>query len=442
MAASRRESYPRFVNQSMAIRPHTSVDISCQMTDGLQNSEKNTLMTPTWRSTLSSRADSGRGWSEGDTGHAEEMADQLIPQFCKPQGGQVNKMDKRHIEGNFSYPNESTTISARWSSWPDVPTTMINDPNFGRSAEEMAASRRESYPRFMNQTTAIRPQSSVDINCQMTPEFQNGNKNTLMIPYCPTWRSTLSSHADSGHGWSEGDTGHAEEMTDQLIPQFCKPQREQFNRMDKRHIEGKFSYPNESTTLSARLEDSIRRGGYELVWILLSVRITRYKIYMKIMILVYIILHLIQTCFCTNLIYNVEEERSPGSSWPDVPTTMINDPNFGRHAEEMAASRRESYPRFINQSTAIRPNSTVDINCQMTSGLQNGGKNTLMAPNCPTWRSTLSSHADSGHGWSEGDTGHAEEMTDQLIPQFCRPQIGQKLRFNGRNFTKITIFEI
>ena len=54
-----------------------------------------------------------------------------------------------------------------------------------------------------------------------------------------------------------------------------------------------------------------------------------------------------------------------GSSWPDVPTTMINDPNFGMNAEQMAANRRESYPRFINQSTAIRPHATVDISCQV-----------------------------------------------------------------------------
>ena len=47
----------------------------------------------------------------------------------------------------------------------------------------------------------------------------------------------------------------------------------------------------------------------------------------------------------------------------------------------------------------------------MTPGLQNGDKNTLINPNCPTWRSTMSSRADSGHGWSEGDTGPAEEMT-------------------------------
>ena len=46
----------------------------------------------------------------------------------------------------------------------------------------------------------------------MTPDLQNGDKNTLMSPYCPTWRSTMS-YADSGHGWSEGDTGPAEEMT-------------------------------------------------------------------------------------------------------------------------------------------------------------------------------------------------------------------------------------
>ena len=54
-----------------------------------------------------------------------------------------------------------------------------------------------------------------------------------------------------------------------------------------------------------------------------------------------------------------------GSSWPDVPTTMINDPNFGMSAEQMAANRRESYPRFINQSTAIRPHAAVDISCQV-----------------------------------------------------------------------------
>ena len=51
----------------------------------------------------------------------------------------------------------------------------------------------------------------------MTPGPQNGDKNTLMTPYCPTWRSTMSSHADSGRGWSEGDTGPAEEMTGEKI---------------------------------------------------------------------------------------------------------------------------------------------------------------------------------------------------------------------------------
>lgn len=41
------------------------------------------------------------------------VSDQLIPQFCKPQIGQFNKIDKRHTEGNFRYPNESSTISAK-----------------------------------------------------------------------------------------------------------------------------------------------------------------------------------------------------------------------------------------------------------------------------------------------------------------------------------------
>ena len=124
---------------------------------------------------------------------------------------------------------------------------------------------------------------------QMSPGLQNGDKNTLMPPYCPTWRSTVSSHTDSGRGWSEGDTGPAEEMTgktvkilllvklwsiiqihilideemlltvvnivivpDQLIPQFCKPQSRQANKTDKRHMEGNFTYPSESTPISAR----------------------------------------------------------------------------------------------------------------------------------------------------------------------------------------------
>ena len=52
--------------------------------------------------------------------------------------------------------------SYRGSSWPDVPATMINDPNFGRSGEEMAANRRESYPRF------IRPHAAVDITSQVS----------------------------------------------------------------------------------------------------------------------------------------------------------------------------------------------------------------------------------------------------------------------------------
>ena len=41
------------------------------------------------------------------------LSDQLIPQFFKPQSRQINKMDTRHIEGNFTYPSESTPISAR-----------------------------------------------------------------------------------------------------------------------------------------------------------------------------------------------------------------------------------------------------------------------------------------------------------------------------------------
>ena len=62
--------------------------------------------------------------------------------------------------------------SYRGSSWPDVPTTMINDPNFGMSAEQMAANRRESYPRFINQSTALKPQTTVNINNQVIALFQ------------------------------------------------------------------------------------------------------------------------------------------------------------------------------------------------------------------------------------------------------------------------------
>ena len=40
-------------------------------------------------------------------------SDQLIPQFFKPQSRQINKMDTRNIEGNFTYPSESTPISTR-----------------------------------------------------------------------------------------------------------------------------------------------------------------------------------------------------------------------------------------------------------------------------------------------------------------------------------------
>ena len=41
------------------------------------------------------------------------VSDQLIPQFCKPQSRHGNKMDRKHIEGNFTYPSESTLISTR-----------------------------------------------------------------------------------------------------------------------------------------------------------------------------------------------------------------------------------------------------------------------------------------------------------------------------------------
>ena len=50
-----------------------------------------------------------------------------------------------------------------------------------------------------------------------------------------------------------------------------------------------------------------------------------------------------------------------GGSWPDVPTTILNDTYFGLNAEQMAISRKMSYPRFVNQSTAIRPYFSVDI---------------------------------------------------------------------------------
>ena len=41
------------------------------------------------------------------------LSDQLIPQFFKPQRRKINKMDTSRIEGNFTYPSESTPISAR-----------------------------------------------------------------------------------------------------------------------------------------------------------------------------------------------------------------------------------------------------------------------------------------------------------------------------------------
>ena len=48
---------------------------------------------------------------------------------------------------------------------------------------------------------------------QMTIGFQNRDKNILMTPYCLTWRSTISSHTDSGCCWSKRDTVPAEEIT-------------------------------------------------------------------------------------------------------------------------------------------------------------------------------------------------------------------------------------
>ena len=42
------------------------------------------------------------------------VSDQLIPQFFEPQSKHVNKIDTRHIEGNFTYPSETTPISTRY----------------------------------------------------------------------------------------------------------------------------------------------------------------------------------------------------------------------------------------------------------------------------------------------------------------------------------------
>lgn len=56
------------------------------------------------------------------------ISDQLIPQFCKPQSGQNNRTDKRQLEGNLNYPNDSITISTRcFSKATHNPNNMLRE---------------------------------------------------------------------------------------------------------------------------------------------------------------------------------------------------------------------------------------------------------------------------------------------------------------------------
>ena len=91
------------------------------------------------------------------------ISDQLIPQFCKPQSGQVNKMSKRHIEGNFTYPSESIPISARCLS-----KTASNPNNLMREELE------QRIPSFIKQY-------SNNTQCQTTASCTT--QNTLIIHF-------------------------------------------------------------------------------------------------------------------------------------------------------------------------------------------------------------------------------------------------------------------
>lgn len=44
------------------------------------------------------------------------------------------------------------------------------------------------------------------------PSNEKDGKSTIMTPDYFSWRSTKSSHTDSGHNFNVGDAGHREEM--------------------------------------------------------------------------------------------------------------------------------------------------------------------------------------------------------------------------------------
>lgn len=115
--------------------------------------------------------------------------------------------------------------SYQGTCWSDAPVAITTD-SFKTSNTQAKGTRRESHPgcdlsnKLKDSPPALKPRSSAESSRQMCieevavpPSGEKLESCRVMVPdYNPTRRSTQSSHTDSGRGWSEGDTGHSEEV--------------------------------------------------------------------------------------------------------------------------------------------------------------------------------------------------------------------------------------
>lgn len=107
-------------------------------------------------------------------------------------------------------------------SWADVPVAIATDSDKVKDAHLRGARTEphladDSCDGLKNLPTALNPWTSIEKLRQMQevvvlPSNEKDGKSTIMTPDYFSWRSTKSSHTDSGHNFNVGDAGHREEM--------------------------------------------------------------------------------------------------------------------------------------------------------------------------------------------------------------------------------------
>lgn len=104
----------------------------------------------------------------------------------------------------------------------------------------------------------------------------------------------------------------------------------------------------------------------------------------------------------------------PQNFWPGMPVAMTSD--ISRNTLPKRSRRGPNSPGL-----EMRPHQGEVIYEEIEGDRLNEerGERTFMVPDCHS--DMVSYHTDSGHGWSEGDTGHIEEMTDMNSTLHCKP---------------------